>query len=130
MTEIIMQAYNVLDELKNDSKYLLMKELDQKIGDLYPQEIKAFHESKRIYDDVMATGGTYHPDFKQAVKSFAEAKATLYSKPEVSLYFQTEKALQDEINEFLKEMTDAVSSHIKTPNKLGIVQKGGSCHVR
>lgn len=130
MTDIIMQAYNVLDELKNDPKYLLMKELDQKIGNQYQNEIKAFHDAKSIYDDVMATGGTYHPDFKQAVKTFAETKAILYGMPEVSLYFQTEKAFQDEINEFLKEMTDAVSSHIKTPNKLGIIQKGGSCHVR
>lgn len=130
MTDMIMQAYNVLDELKNDPKYVLMKELDQKIGELYPNEIKAFHESKKLYDDVMATGGTYHLDFKEAVKSFGEAKQNLYSKPEVSLYFQTEKSFQDEMNEFLKEMTDAVSSHIKTPNKLGIVQKGGSCHVR
>lgn len=130
MTDIIMQAYQVLDELKRDPKYILMKELDKKIGELYPSEINEFQRSKVIYDDVMATGGSHHPDFKQAVKRFADAKTVLYSKEEVSLYFQTEKAFQDEINDFLKEMTDAVSSHIKTPNKLGIVQKGGSCHVR
>ena len=130
MTDIIMQAYHVLDELKRDPKYVLMKELNQKIGQLYPMEIKEFQNSKIIYDDVMATGGSHHPDFKQSVKRFADAKTILYSKPEVILYFQTEKTFQDEINDFLKEMTDAVSSHIKTPNKLGIVQKGGSCHVR
>lgn len=130
MTDIIVQAYHVLDEIKQDQKYQLMKELDQKIGKDYPTEIKNFQAAKRHYDEIMATGGSYHPDFKEAVKHFSIAKSKLYEKEEVMLYFKTEKALQDEINTFLKKMTDTVSSHIKTPNKLGIVQKGGSCHVR
>lgn len=130
MTEIIIQAYRVLDELKEDPQYIKMKTLDRLIGELYPEEIQAFHQAKAIYDDVMATGGSYHPDFKQAVQTFSTAKMTLYSKPEVIDYFQTEKAFELDINTFLKTLTDNISSHIKTPNKLGIVQKGGSCHVR
>jgi cell fate (sporulation/competence/biofilm development) regulator YlbF (YheA/YmcA/DUF963 family) len=130
MTDIIMQAYQVLDEIKQDQTYVEMKRLDKLIPQTYAKEIEAFQQAKKVYDDVMATGGSYHPDFKQAIKNFSEAKAVLYAKEEVSRYFQLEKALQDEINAFLKDMTDAVSSHIKTPNKLGIVQKGGSCHVR
>ncbi|HAX03965.1 MAG: hypothetical protein A2Y45_07370 [Tenericutes bacterium GWC2_34_14] len=130
MTEIILQAYIVLDELKQDPMFTEMKALDLYIMNTYQEEIKVFQNAKHIYDDVMATGGTYHPDFKKAVKDFSEAKATLYAKPEVSRYFQLEKSFQDDINAYLKTMTDTVSTHIKTPNKLGIVQKGGSCHVR
>lgn len=130
MTNIIIQAFLVLDEIKKDPKYLLMKQLDLQIGKLYPNEIKAFQDSKKVYDEVMATGGSYHPDFKDVVQKFSKAKSVLYGKNEVSLYFQTEKELQEEINSFLKEMTDSISSFIKTPDKLGIVQKGGSCHVR
>lgn len=130
MTNIIIQAFLVLDEIKKDPKYLLMKQLDLQIGKLYPNEIKAFQDSKKVYDEVMATGGSYHPDFKNVVQKFSKAKSVLYGKNEVSLYFQTEKELQEEINSFLKEMTDSISSFIKTPDKLGIVQKGGSCHVR
>lgn len=130
MTDIIIQAFLVLDEIKKDPKYLLMKQLDLQIGKLYPNEIKAFQDSKKVYDEVMATGGSYHPDFKDVVQKFSKAKSVLYGKNEVSLYFQTEKELQEEINSFLKEMTDSTSSFIKTPDKLGIVQKGGSCHVR
>lgn len=130
MTDIIIQAFLVLDEIKKDPKYLLMKQLDLQIGKLYPNEIKAFQDSKKVYDEVMATGGSYHPDFKDVVQKFSKAKSVLYGKNEVSLYFQTEKELQEEINLFLKEMTDSISSFIKTPDKLGIVQKGGSCHVR
>jgi cell fate (sporulation/competence/biofilm development) regulator YlbF (YheA/YmcA/DUF963 family) len=130
MTDIIIQAYRVLDELKEDPHYIKMKTLDRLIGERYPNEIQSFHQAKMIYDDVMATGGSYHPDFKQAVQAFSLAKTALYSKPEVIDYFQTEKAFELEINTFLKSMTDSISDHIQTPNKLGIVQKGGSCHVR
>ena len=130
MTEIIMQAYQVLDEIKQEETFLEMKRLDHVIPIKYKTEIELFQAAKKVYDDVMATGGSYHPDFKKAVKAFSEAKTILYAKEEVSTYFQLEKTLQDDINAFLKTLTDTVSTHIKTPNKLGIVQKGGSCHVR
>ena len=102
MTDIIIQAFLVLDEIKKDPKYLLMKQLDLQIGKLYPNEIKAFQDSKKVYDEVMATGGSYHPDFKDVVQKFSKAKSVLYGKNEVSLYFQTEKELQEEINSFFK----------------------------
>jgi cell fate (sporulation/competence/biofilm development) regulator YlbF (YheA/YmcA/DUF963 family) len=130
MTEIIMQAYNVLDELKTDPLFIQMKELDQKIASLYQKEIQSFTKAKEVYEDVMTTGGSYHPDYKDAIRKLSETKSELYGKPEVMQYVQTEKAFQDMINEFLQQMTSMVSTHIKTPNKLGIVQKGGSCHVR
>lgn len=130
MTEIIMQAYNVLDELKTDPLFIQMKELDQQIASLYQKEIQAFAKAKEVYEDVMTTGGSYHPDYKNAIRKLSETKSDLYGKPEVMQYVQTEKAFQDMMNEFLQQMTSMVSTHIKTPNKLGIVQKGGSCHVR
>lgn len=130
MTDIIIQAYQVLDELKQDPNYLLMKSLDQKIAVLYPHEIEAFQKAKQTYEDIMETGANYHPDYKEAIKRLSDTKSELYQKEEVMGYFQAEKAFQDSVNVFLQEMTQTVSSHIKTPNKLGIVQKGGSCHVR
>lgn len=130
MTDIIMQAYNVLDELKQDQRFIEMKLLNQRIGEEYALEVSLFHEKKMIYDDIMEHGGSYHPDFKKVVKDYAEAKANLYSKPEVVRYFALEKAFQDDINDFLRMMSESISDFIKTPNKLGIIQKGGSCHVR
>lgn len=130
MTDIIIQAYNVLDELKQDPKFLEMKTLNLSIDEKYHVEVTLFHEKKNIYDEIMQQGGTYHPDFKKAVKEYADAKANLYTKPEVVRYFALEKAFQDEINEFLKTISESISEFIKTPNKLGIIQKGGSCHVR
>jgi cell fate (sporulation/competence/biofilm development) regulator YlbF (YheA/YmcA/DUF963 family) len=130
MTDIIIQAYNVLDEIKEDSKYIKIKELDQLICKKYQKEMNDFQKAKMNYDQIMSEGGTYHPDFKQSVKQFSDSKTILYSKDEVKQYFQIEKEFQDELNTFLYEMTQAVSSHIKTPDKMGIIKKGGSCHVR
>lgn len=130
MTDIIIQAFHVLDELKQDSKFLEMKALNITIGEKYGLEVKNFQETKTIYDNILAQGGTYHPDFKNAVKDYAHAKSMLYGKPEVMRYFSLEKEFQDEINDFLRHISEYISPHIKTPNKLGIVQKGGSCHVR
>jgi len=130
MTDLVMQAYRVLDEIKEDDQYKEIQYLDRKMLELYSKEIQSFQEAKIKYDQVMSEGGSYHPDFKEAIQKFNKSKMVLYSKPEVKHYFEVEQKFQDELNQFLFEMTQAVSSHIQTPNKLGIVKKGGSCHVR
>ncbi|PKK97072.1 MAG: hypothetical protein CVV58_03115 [Tenericutes bacterium HGW-Tenericutes-3] len=130
MTEIMMQAYEVLDEIKKDPVYQSMKAYNQLIIDKYSQEIQLFKEANETYNQVMKDGGKYHPDFKEVVKRFSQAKTDLYQKEEVVKYFELEKIFQDDLNEFLKTLSQSVSKYIKTPNKLGIVTQGGSCHVR
>lgn len=130
MTDIIMQAYNVLDEIKDDPMYQSIKTLDRLITSKYKEEIKVFNQANKVYNQVMAEGGTYHPDYKEAVKTFSQAKSNLYQKQEVVQYFEIEKQFQEQLNDFLTQLSQAVSNHIKTPNKMGIVTKGGSCHVR
>lgn len=130
MTDIIMQAYNVLDELKTDPTYQAIKSFDKLIITKYKNEIQKFQDAKKTYDQIMSQGGTYHPDFKKVVKIFSEAKSDLYQKPEVVQYFELERQFQDQLNSFLAELSQSVSNHIAVPNKLGIVTKGGSCHVR
>lgn len=130
MTEYIMQAYNILDEIKKDPIYQEIKRLDHLMLELYAQEIQRFQEAKTHYDHIMQEGGTYHPDFKVAVQAFQQAKLDLYSKEEVKKYFELEKVFQEDLNTFLNDMSRAVSEYIKAPDKMGIIKKGGSCHVR
>lgn len=130
MTDIILQAYQVLDEIRKDPMYDTIKTLDRHIGTLYAKEIDAFQKAKSDYESVMSSGGSYHPDFKDAVRKFSEAKAILYDKPEVKTYFETERTFQESLNQFLSDLSRAVSSHVKAPDAMGIVKKGGSCHVR
>ncbi len=130
MTEIIMQAYQVLKELKLDSTYLAIKEYDKLILQKYQNEIQNFQIYKKEFEKVMNEGGAYHPSYKSVSKALSEAKIILYQKPEVIKYFDMEEKFQNELNQFLSDFTQAVSSHIKRPNKIGIVTKGGSCRVR
>ena len=130
MTDIIMQAYQVLEEIKKDSTYQRIKEFDRMVTGLYQEEALSFQKARAHYNQIMNEGGTYHPDFKDAVRALSEAKMILYSKEEIKTYFDLEKKFETELNDFLFELTQAVSSHIKTPDKLGIIKKGGSCHVR
>ena len=130
MTEIIMQTYNVLDEIKSDPVYQSIKTYDKLISDKYNIEIEKFQQAKKIYNQVMTDGGRFHPDFKEVTKNLGQVKKELYQKQEVIKYLELEKTFQDNLNEFLTVLGKAVSDHIKTPNALGIVTQGGSCHVR
>lgn len=129
MTDLILQSYHVLDEFKSSETYQQIIKLDQVIMKTYQVELDQFNQAKAAYDKVMQEGGPYHPDYKEAVKTLSETKKALYEKEEVALYMKLEKELQEEINQFLADITQLISPHIKTPDKYGIVKKGGSCHV-
>jgi len=130
MTEIIIQAYQVLDEILKDEHYIEMKRLNQSIIKKYENEISAFNEAKDLYSQVMQEGGTYHPDFKRVSNLLSETKRKLYETDDMKRYVLLEKSLQTEINTFLAELTEYISPHMKTPDVFGIIKKGGSCHVR
>lgn len=130
MTEIIIQAYQVLDEILKDEHYIEMKRLNQSIIKKYENEISAFNEAKDLYSQVMQEGGTYHPDFKRVSNLLSETKRKLYETDDMKRYVLLEKTLQTEINTFLAELTEYISPHMKTPDVFGIIKKGGSCHVR
>ncbi|MFA5471195.1 MAG: YlbF family regulator [Acholeplasmataceae bacterium] len=129
MTDIIIKAYDVLDEFLNDEKFPEIKKLHQTIDDLYETEIKAFDQAKEAYQKVMDEGGSYHPDYKDAVKHLSETKKHLYEQPEVKKYLALELELETELNEFLNTLSKTISDHVPAPNKFGMIKKGGSCHV-
>lgn len=129
MTEIIMQTYEVLNEIKHDQIYSEIKKLNRMINQKYQEEINRFNQAKNVYQDVLNQGGTYHPDYKKVIKEMSEAKQKLYTKEEVKSYLELEKKFELDLNSFLAQISKSISSYIKTPNKLGIVTKGGSCHV-
>lgn len=129
MTEIIMQTYEVLNEIKHDQIYSKIKKLNRMINQKYQEEIMKFNQAKNMYQEVLNQGGTYHPDYKKVIKAMSEAKHELYSKEEVKSYLELEKKFELDLNSFLAQISKSISSYIKTPNKLGIVTKGGSCHV-
>lgn len=129
MTDIILQTYEAVDEMMTDEDIVTLKTLNKIIDEKYQDEIEAFSQAKDVYGDIMATGGHYHPDFKQASLKLLETKTALYQKDEVKTYLALEKKVETKLNDFLKAITERISPHIPTPNALGMVKKGGSCHV-
>ncbi|MFA5560400.1 MAG: YlbF family regulator [Acholeplasmataceae bacterium] len=125
MTELVMQAYNVLVEFKKHPFYLELRKLDQEIEVRHKELIDQFNEAKIKYDLVLEQGGKYHPDFKETIKTLSTIKAELYAKMEVQRYFELEQQFQALINEFLGEMANSISPYIQTPNKLNLLKKKG-----
>lgn len=129
MTDIIMKAYDVLDEILRDPSLPEIKRLNISIDHLYKNEIKAFNDAKIKYQQVLNEGGTYHPDYKQSIKELSETKKALYEAKDVKKYLELELAFEAKLNEFLNKVSKTVSNHVPTPNKFGMIKKGGSCHV-
>ncbi len=129
MTEIIMKTYDVADEFKNRKDFQEIVRLNKIIDQLYKDEIKSFNEIKQQYQEILDTGGKYHPDYKKITGLLSEAKISLYNKPEVIEYRLLEFEFEKELNSFISDLSHEISDNIPSPNAFGIVKKGGSCHV-
>jgi cell fate (sporulation/competence/biofilm development) regulator YlbF (YheA/YmcA/DUF963 family) len=129
VTDIIIKAYDVLDEILSDPSIEEIKHLNKNIDLLYKKEISAFNDAKIKYQRVLNEGGTYHPDYKQSIKVLSETKKVLYEMPEVKKYLELELEFEAKLNEFLNKISKTISDHIPAPNKFGMIKKGGSCHV-
>lgn len=130
MTDIIIQAYQVLEEIKKSPHYHIIKTGNQTILDHHSDLVESFQKAKSDYERIMEQGGQHHPDFKDTVKRLSTAKTNLHQQETVRQYLAAEQSFEAEINAFLHALSRAVSPHIKTPDKWGIIHKGGSCHVR
>lgn len=129
MTEIIIKAYDVLDEMINDPLFKKIKKLNRNLDNLYENEINAFNNAKIKYDQVLSEGGTYHPDYKETIKKLSQTKQILYKMPEVAKYLEAEIEFETRLNQFLNDISKTISDHVPAPNKFGMIKKGGSCHV-
>jgi cell fate (sporulation/competence/biofilm development) regulator YlbF (YheA/YmcA/DUF963 family) len=129
MTEIIMQTYHVIDEIKNNNQIKRLNELKTIINDLYKIEVDSFNEAKTNYDFIIDQGGVYHKRYQEVAKNLSHAKSTLYQKQEVIEYMKIESNLQAELNDFLNQIAKTISKEIQTPNEFGIISKKGKHHV-
>lgn len=127
MTELIIKAYDVLDELVSLEEFINLKTLNKLIDEKYKSEIKAFKEAQNKFDEIIATGGRHHPDYKEAAKNLSATKKKLYDKKEMLHYRELEIKYQDILNEFLNEMINIISPNIKRKDDYF---KGGICSVR
>lgn len=126
MTEIMLMAYDLLDDFIELEEYKRLKQLSKIVESKYINEINDFKKSREIYDDIMQYGGIYHPDFKDAARKLSVSKAILYQKNEVQDLLMLEQKVQNILNQLIDDIKDTVSPYLRTPNELGMTRKGGS----
>lgn len=125
---ILFKAYEVADEIKSSDSFKKLKSLKELIDQKYKDEIIAFKNASLKYNEIMETGGTYHPDFKETVKVFSLNKRVLFEKKEAKAYLELESLIQKELDDISRSLGELVSTHIKTPNEFGFT-KESSCHA-
>ncbi|MDY0346333.1 MAG: YlbF family regulator [Acholeplasma sp.] len=126
--EIILKAYDVADEIKASEAFKSLIALKTYMDDHFKKEVDAYQKAHSRFSDIQATGGQYHPDFKEAVLALSIAKRALYEKKEVKQYIEQEKAIQKILDDLARDLANKISSHVKAPNELGFL-KESSCHA-
>lgn len=127
MTEILIAAYQLADEIINSSDFIKLKTLNQRINQQYQTELTEFNRLKEAYQQILATGGSYHPDFKEIVKQLSKVKTKLYQTPMIAELLELETLLQERLTKLMKEVAVTISPYIKLPNEVGLFTKERTC---
>ena len=109
----------LLIEISNWPEMVEIKKLDILINDKYEDIIKAFNIEKEKFSEVFEYG-KYHPDYKETIKSFGQAKENLYNKEEVKRYF----ILVEEVRVKLQNIIDEIATTI---SPTGFTEGGNVC---
>lgn len=110
MEQIINQAYDLADALKENKEYKELIELKELINDKYKDELKKYKDSFKKFDFAYKMKD-YYPDFKKVSLLYQECKKDLFEKEEVKRYFELEKIVNDKLNIIAKELISAVSNY-------------------
>lgn len=127
MTEILMLAYDYVEDIKKTNEYKKLVWLNENLDNLYHDEIKIFKAKQKEYNDVLEIG-IYHPDFKRVTAEFSKIKQTLYEKENVKEYLELDRKIELEVNTILESISKSISNNIPVTNKFGFIKGGGSCN--
>lgn len=123
-TDLLNKTYDLIDEIKRHKSYVRLLELKKLIEENQSilALIEAFNKEKSKYEEAKQYG-KYHPDLQQIQLKLKEAKENLYNNDIIIEYKKCEKDIQMILNNISKELAQTVSSKIKHPNPLGLVNK-------
>jgi len=123
-TRVLDKTYDLVEEIKQTKDYNRLLELDKilKTDPTLIVLIESFNRIKEKYDDV-SKYGKYHPDLKPVQLELAKQKEEVYTNPIIKEYKQLEKDLQNRLDQISKEIANCVSSKIKHPNEIGLINK-------
>lgn len=128
MTNILLLAYDYLDELKQSDYYKEFINIDKELDLKYSNDLEELKIMKDKYDEIMDTGGRHHPDFKEISNLFSTTKKKVFQIDIVKRYLELERQIEEEINSLFNDMSKNISSNIPVFNKFGFIEKnGGKC---
>lgn len=122
--KILEKTYDLVSEIKGTKEYKRLLELDKliKTDSTLVTLIESFNNVKSKYEEV-SKYGKYHPDLKRVQLELAKKKEEVYTHHIIKEYKQLEKDLQKRLDHISKEIADSVSSKIKHPNEIGLINK-------
>ncbi|WP_162151096.1 hypothetical protein [Haploplasma modicum] len=124
MTNLTMLAYDYLDELRMDKNYIDYLKINKEIKENYKDELIKINEYKVAFEEVLSYG-TYHPDFKEISEKYSNYSKELFSQPIFIEQLRLNTLIEHQINEFIKKITNSISSYIPYPNEYGMISKKG-----
>lgn len=128
LTNILLSAYDYLDELRENPKYIEYIKLNKEIKTVFAEEFKELDNCKKAFEEVLEYGRN-HPDFKKVSSEYSKISKELFSKPLLRKQLALNNEIESLINNFLNEIVSEISPNIPVLNELGIISnKGGfSC---
>lgn len=135
MTTTTMTDVNILQEsydfseliLTSDvfNNYISIKKQVQHNSDAQ-EMLQHFEGLKEKYEEVQRFG-KYHPDFKKITSEVRDYKRKVDTYPLIAEYKESEKELENLLNEVSQIIAHAVSSEIKVPSGNPFFDSSSSC---
>ncbi|QMS85524.1 YlbF family regulator [Candidatus Xianfuyuplasma coldseepsis] len=122
--QIIENVYELIDELKQSLRYKRLLVLKQQIEEssVIQEKVAAFQQWNDAYNDVKKYG-QYHPDLQHTRTQFRKVKQALYEDSIVAEYKRLEQEIQQRLDSISAQIAQAISTKIKHPNELGILNR-------
>lgn len=128
MTNIILTAYDVVDEIRDSENYVELDNLNKYIKKNLKSIYQKYIDLKVKFDDILSKGGKYHPDFKEVSQQLLIEKNNFYNNEYVKRHMVLQRKLQKELNILSNQIGSSISNNLSTPNEFGfVVSKKGSC---
>lgn len=132
MAEIILEAYQLADELKNSpeiKEYLLRKKQMEQCSEAVSL-IKEFQIAKEHYEEAKRFG-IFHPNYYEAKERAEALQQDLFKQEQIRAFKEAEEKVELLLFQISRTIAEAISPSIKVPNDLDskslFRSKCGSC---
>ncbi|MFD1396594.1 YlbF family regulator [Kroppenstedtia eburnea] len=116
MTELLLEAYRLADQINDSKEVKRYLELKRKIAEDPTAQslIKEFQKKKDVFEDCQRFGH-FHPDYHAAKKEAQQFRRAMKDHPLIGEYLELEEWLDHLLAEVSRRIARAVSDTVKVP---------------